>query len=222
MRLNLGCGKDIRKGYINIDIFQHPGIKLDYICDISKKIPINNNSQSFVYMAHNLEHYNWMDAENVLREVKRVLKPKCKVRILVPDYEKIFKKYVKKDKIFFKPIIKYLNKNYIYYKYMYLGASKSYLKKRKKNLPPKWHFSKKSKDKYNVRLRARNYTNLTDVVDWFVHQYGEHKSIFDQNNLKILSKKIGFRKFKKTKYQDSIDENDLIRKKVSLCVEMTK
>ena len=92
MKLNLGCGKDIRKGYINIDIYQHPGVKLDYICDVSKKIPLKNKSIEYVYIAHNLEHYNWLDAENVLREVKRVLKPKGKVRILVPDYEKIFRK----------------------------------------------------------------------------------------------------------------------------------
>ena len=222
MKLNLGCGKDIRKGYINIDIYQHPGVKLDYICDVSKKIPLKNKSIEYVYIAHNLEHYNWLDAENVLREVKRVLKPKGKVRILVPDYEKIFRKYIRGDNKFFKPFIKYLNINYKYYDYMYHGASKNYLKKIKNNLPPKWHYSKKKKDKYNVKLRARYYSNLTEVIDWFVHQYGEHNSIHDEKSLRLLSKKIGFRNFIKTSYLNQIDENDFLRKKISLCVEMIK
>ena len=105
---------------------------------------------------------------------------------------------------------------------MYHGASKNYLKKRKNNLPPNWHYSKKKKDKYNVKLRARYYSNLTEVIEWFVHQYGEHNSIHDEKSLRLLSKKIGFRHFIKTNYLSQIDENDFLRKKISLCVEMIK
>ena len=54
---------------------------------------------------------------------------------------------------------------------MYHGASKNYLKKRKIIFHQKWHYNKKIKDKYNVKLRARYYSNLTEVIDWFVHQY---------------------------------------------------
>ena len=68
-----------------------------------------------------------------------------------------------------------------------------------RNLPPKWHLSFKKKDRSNVALRIRKYSNLIEVVDWMVHQYGEHKSLYDKSSLKKIFQEAGFKSFKKVK-----------------------
>jgi len=79
-KVNLGSGRDIRKGWTNIDIKDWPGI--DVIYDISKGIPLGSNSVDEIYASHILEHIH--DYQNVIYEIFRVLKPGGTIMIRVP------------------------------------------------------------------------------------------------------------------------------------------
>ena len=222
IKLNLGCGKDIKKNFINIDFYKHPNTKVDLITDLGKKMPFKDSSVDYIYSSHLLEHLTWIEGNKLINDCYRVLKKGGKIRILIPDFRKIFKCYIKNDFKFFKPFINNLNNNdFKYYSAVYKNPKKI-KKDRKNNLPPKWHLSNKKKDKINVALRVRKYVNLIDVVDWMVHQYGEHKCLYDKISLKTVFLKIGFRSFKKVKYNYSIDANQNARKIISICFEVTK
>jgi hypothetical protein len=45
-KLNLGCGKDKREGYINLDI--SPNVSADVVCDIEEGLPFDDNSMEEV------------------------------------------------------------------------------------------------------------------------------------------------------------------------------
>ena len=53
--------------------------------DLAYSIPLHDSSADFVYSSHFLEHLNRRDAENLLAESYRVLKPGGIVRVAVPD-----------------------------------------------------------------------------------------------------------------------------------------
>ena len=53
--------------------------------DLSHSIPLKDQSADFIYSSHFLEHLFKQDAENLLRECHRVLKPGGIVRVCVPD-----------------------------------------------------------------------------------------------------------------------------------------
>ena len=70
MRLNLGCGKHLRMGAVNIDIRQ----PADEIVDLSKfPWPWENNSIDGIYASHIMEHFS--DQEKFISECHRILKP---------------------------------------------------------------------------------------------------------------------------------------------------
>lgn len=70
MKLNLGCGNDIRKGYINVDFFNSKAEeKVDLI---NFPWPFKDNSIDEILMNHVLEHLP--DTERTMREIHRILK----------------------------------------------------------------------------------------------------------------------------------------------------
>ncbi len=79
-KLNIGCGRDYKFGYINIDI--DPSVKPDIVRDIEKGLPFDDNSVDEIYCSHTLEHIH--DLLFVLREFYRVCKNKAKITIIVP------------------------------------------------------------------------------------------------------------------------------------------
>jgi predicted SAM-dependent methyltransferase len=83
--LNIGCGPNIRKDYINLDYFWRPGIDLCW--DMRKKIPFSDRSMKGIFCEHCLEHVSMNDGLNVLMEFKRLLKNGGVARIVVPDAE---------------------------------------------------------------------------------------------------------------------------------------
>lgn len=83
LKLNIGCGKDIRQGYVNIDKF--PGDGVDIVLDLDSKRPIlhyGSNTVDEIYCSHCLEHmYYWHE---LMREFGRVLKVGGRLIIKVP------------------------------------------------------------------------------------------------------------------------------------------
>lgn len=81
-KLNLGCGKDFKKDYINCDI--RKDVKPDVVLDLTKKLPFKENSIDKVYMKHVLEHIPNYDF--LIKELYRICKKGAIIHILVPFY----------------------------------------------------------------------------------------------------------------------------------------
>ena len=88
-KLNLGSGVDYREGYVNIDIggknLYGKDIKVDVIHDLNKfPYPFKDNTFDFVFANQILEHLE--NPKEVLSELYRICKDKCKVIIQVPHF----------------------------------------------------------------------------------------------------------------------------------------
>ncbi len=101
-KLHLGCGLNIRKGWLNADRFKS---EADIYLNVIGKLPFNEATFYGVHTEHMLEHIHVDRIPRLLQEIHRVLKPGGNLRISVPDLETYARKYVEKDHEFFKPII---------------------------------------------------------------------------------------------------------------------
>jgi ubiquinone/menaquinone biosynthesis C-methylase UbiE len=82
-KLNVGCGKDIKNDYINIDFVKQPGVNV--IHNLNKfPWPFKDNTFDEVYCSHVLEHVN--DLINVMAEIRRISKPGARIIIRVPHF----------------------------------------------------------------------------------------------------------------------------------------
>ena len=104
--LDLGVGSNYTNGWIHADFFilryrfwskskeRMPEVELDL------RYPINcpPNVADGIYTSHTLEHLFPDDAINLLKEIYRILKPGCYLRIVVPDIEIAVNFYVGKNK----------------------------------------------------------------------------------------------------------------------------
>ena len=84
MKLNLGCGKNIQKGWINVDAVKIDGV--DIVCDLNKfPWPFDDDSVDTILMDNILEHLD--DVVKVMEEVYRILKVNGNAEIIVPYYK---------------------------------------------------------------------------------------------------------------------------------------
>jgi predicted SAM-dependent methyltransferase len=91
MRLHIGCGSNIRSGYINIDINPNADLTLD----MREPFPFESGSCALTYSEHFLEHLDYPDeALPFLRECYRVLQPGGTFSVGVPDAEWPIRAYV--------------------------------------------------------------------------------------------------------------------------------
>ena len=81
-----------------------PGI-IDYNFDLTsgKKFPLKNNSVSFFYSSHTLEHIPVKYCQHIFNEFYRCLKPKGCVRLTMPDYDKAAHAFEQNNIDFFYP-----------------------------------------------------------------------------------------------------------------------
>jgi len=102
-KLHIGCGSDIKEGYVNLDFLKLLGV--DVVHDLEKfPWPFEDDTFDEVYTAHTLEHLN--NLENVLKELKRVCKNGAIIKIMASHFScgvtyrdpthKIFFSYFKK------------------------------------------------------------------------------------------------------------------------------
>lgn len=80
--LNLGCGKDIREGFINLDIEDYGQ---EIVRDLDKGLPFDDESVGNIQAKHVLEHVK--DIVFVLDEIYRVLEKGGVVGIEVPHVD---------------------------------------------------------------------------------------------------------------------------------------
>jgi len=81
-KLNVGCGKDIRPGWVNLDLIDYGG---NQITDLDKfPWPFPENHFDHILCSHVLEHMNNFNA--VVTELYRVAKPNATIEVRVPFF----------------------------------------------------------------------------------------------------------------------------------------
>ena len=204
LKLNLGCGRNIKPGWVNVD-FAEREHKLDVVCDLSKEFPFEEKSCSYIYSEHLIEHLTWLDGRMLLEKCFNALSLGGVLRIVFPDFGEIFRAYVRVDKVYLENMSRGLDDDdYNYYKRIY-EHPEEVRRERLSNPPPDWHLSDASDDKKKVRLRIRQHKYLIDIVDWAVHQFGEHQTLYDEASMKGLLEDIGFSKAYRSAFDPEMD-----------------
>ena len=86
MKLNLGCGKDYRDGWVNVDFYD------DSTCDIKHDLevfpwPWEDDSVSEILIKHTLEHLgaDWKVYIKILQEMYRICEDDAEIMVAVPS-----------------------------------------------------------------------------------------------------------------------------------------
>lgn len=90
IKLNLGCGEDIREGYINCDLYNPKADKKTPV----EKLDFPDGYADEIFASHILEHFDRHQANELVKEWKRVLKPTGKLIVETPDFLESCKKFV--------------------------------------------------------------------------------------------------------------------------------
>ena len=98
LKLNVGCGTDYKKGWVNIDNNSDENIeKLDLNWDLRNPLPFEDNSVDYIFHEHFQEHLTPEEGIKITKDLMRVLKPDGVLRIATPDLEYIVDKYLHLD-----------------------------------------------------------------------------------------------------------------------------
>ncbi len=82
-KINLGCGKDIKTGWINLDSVELPGVDICHDLEVLP-LPFEDNTFDEVLCQSILEHIH--DYIPILKDIHRILKTGGKLSILVPHF----------------------------------------------------------------------------------------------------------------------------------------
>ena len=77
-RLNVGCGRDIKEGWINLDMVKHEGV--DVIHDLNKfPYPFKDNTFDIILASQIIEHLD--NPLSFIKELWRIAKPGAEINI---------------------------------------------------------------------------------------------------------------------------------------------
>lgn len=111
LKLNLGCGGDLKPGWINVDLWLDStdptsegseAIFINY--DLRREIPLDAGSCEIIYSSHFFEHLDYEVALRQLRECYRMLKPNGTFRISLPNFKGACRAYLNNDADYFRLI----------------------------------------------------------------------------------------------------------------------
>jgi len=110
LKIHLGCGTDIRPGWVNIDIAltppagwdtaAHPGTAL-LSYDLRQGLPLADQSCAFIYSSHFFEHLEYSQGLRLMQDCYRALRPGGTFRVCMPSYRACFEAYLRNDRDFF-------------------------------------------------------------------------------------------------------------------------
>jgi hypothetical protein len=84
-RLNMGCGRVKKVGYLNMDV--DPSVKPDVVFSLDQPLPFESNVFELIEAYHVIEHvYPWATLDT-LKELRRILRPEGKLAIECPNIE---------------------------------------------------------------------------------------------------------------------------------------
>ena len=106
MKLNFGAGTSWTKSGWHILDQKVKKNSSNIISYKSGKINLKNSICDIVFSSHTFEHISHLELPLVISEINRVMKKNGILRIVTPDLEKICKAYVKKDKRYFRKVLK--------------------------------------------------------------------------------------------------------------------
>lgn len=92
-KLNIGCGLDIKQGYVNIDCRELPGV--DLVTDITK-LEIEHRLVSEIYISDFLEHFSEKDGNILFTKFYTWLKPDGILDIRIPDLKAVAKEIIER------------------------------------------------------------------------------------------------------------------------------
>jgi SAM-dependent methyltransferase len=98
-RLNIGCGKFPRPGWINLDNKVRPGV--DCVADLRGDLPFPDASIDYAVAIHVLPHLRLDALAPALARIRRVLKPGGVLRLALPDLEKAIAAFARGEADYF-------------------------------------------------------------------------------------------------------------------------
>jgi len=192
LKVHLGCGSDIRPGWVNIDLALTPKVTsaasaappgATYInYDLRRGLPLENDSCDYIYSSHFFEHLQYKDGLRLMRECYRMLRPGGVFRVSLPNFKGMFAAYLRGDE-----------------SYLDLIDILSVL----------------------PEVEPGTET-LVDHINYGVYQHGEHKYIYDEDKVILILQKIGYPSVVLSSYQEGTDPGEEVRRRYSFYVEATK
>lgn len=98
MRLHIGCGRRVWPGWLNIDldVEEQPGLTLR--SDIRRLERVESGVADEICAVHVIEHIDFWDVPDTLREWRRVARDGCRLVIEAPDVVKCAQNLLKGGK----------------------------------------------------------------------------------------------------------------------------
>jgi predicted SAM-dependent methyltransferase len=105
LKVHLGCGSDIRPGWVNVDLWAdevpaspHGGDPALFINhDLREGLPMEEGCAAVIYSSHFFEHLDYDVGLKMMRDCHRALRPGGRFRIVLPNLAAIFDAYLRRD-----------------------------------------------------------------------------------------------------------------------------
>ncbi len=91
LRLNIGCGPDLKSGYINLDGFDYPNLDVKHNLN-QFPYPFKDNTFEEILCSHVIEHLDPQNHLQVFKELHRISKPGAVITIKVPHFSAVIAK----------------------------------------------------------------------------------------------------------------------------------
>jgi predicted SAM-dependent methyltransferase len=90
MKIDIGGGEHTKEGFVNVDKYHEPA---KFHADVTD-LPFGDNCIEEAHSKHTFEHLSKKEVSKAMSEVYRVLMPKAKFTIVVPDLEWCLKHWI--------------------------------------------------------------------------------------------------------------------------------